>query len=102
MKIMSYLLSILLCGLLTQAAFGQNPKPMTNDDVVSMVKAGLPEDIVIGAIGAQQTSFDNSAAALVELTKQGVSTKIISAMVAAKPHEDSSPVQPGADPIPAP
>src|SRR5262249_4770831 len=57
-------------------------------------------NIVISAIGAQETNFDNSAAALVQLTKQGVSTRIISIMLAAsKQHQDSSPS--GADPTSA-
>ena len=82
MKTVHVLVGILICGLLVQGAFAQNrAKPMTNDDVISMVKAGLPENIVISAIGAQETNFDNSAPALVQLTKEGVSTRIITIML---------------------
>jgi hypothetical protein len=67
-------------------------KPMTNDDVVSMVKAGLPEDIIIGSINEQATNFDVSASALVSLKNQGVSVKIMQAMLGASgKHHDSSP-----------
>src|SRR5215831_12552912 len=90
MKTVHVLVGILICGLLVQGAFAQNrAKPMTNDDVISMVKAGLPENIVISAIGAQETNFDNSAPALVQLTKQGVSTRIITIMLAASKRQPS-------------
>src|SRR4051795_10643365 len=66
-------------GLLAQ---GQ-AKAMTNDDVVAMVKAELPEDTIISAIGAQDTNFDSSALALVALKKEGVSAKVMDVMLAA-------------------
>src|SRR5215471_4321525 len=100
MKTISVLLGVFVCGLLVQSALGQNrAKPMTNADVVSMVKAGLPENIILTAMRSQETAFDNSAAALVELKNQGVSTNIIGAMLtlakgqASKaPAADSAPV----------
>jgi hypothetical protein len=102
MKTVHVLVGILICGLLVQGAFAQNrAKPMTNDDVISMVKAGLPENIVISAIGAQETNFDNSAPALVQLTKEGVSTRIITIMLAASKRQPSSPPS-GVDPTSAP
>jgi hypothetical protein len=58
-------------------------KPMTNADVVSMVKVGLPDGTVISAIQSQPTAFDISATALLDLKKQGVSDKVMNAMVAA-------------------
>ena len=58
MKRISALLGILLSGLLVEGVlYAQSPaKPMTNGDVVAMVKAGLPDDIVLSAIDAQATS----------------------------------------------
>ena len=38
--------------------------PLSNDDVVGMVKAGLSADIVIAKIKASATNFDTSPAAL--------------------------------------
>ena len=108
MKTVHVLLGILVCGVLAQGVLAQNrAKPMTNDDVISMVKAGLPENIVISAIGAQETNFDNSAPALVQLTKEGVSTRIITVMLAASKRQPSSPSgaassPSGADPTAAP
>ena len=38
--------------------------PLSNDDIVVMVKAGLSADIVIAKINASATNFDTSPAAL--------------------------------------
>jgi hypothetical protein len=74
-------------------------KPMINDDVVAMVKAGLPEDVIVSAIQAQATNFDGSAAALVELNKQGVSSKVLQAMLAeAGKHRDTAGATPAGGP----
>lgn len=72
----------------TNLAFAQTKaKPLTNGDVVAMVKEGLPEDVIISSMSAQDTSFDVSAAALLALKKQGVSSKIMDAMLlASKEH----------------
>ncbi len=58
----------------------QERKPITNADVVNMVKAELPESNIIKAIQQSITNFDMSPQGLIELTKQGVSSKIIDAM----------------------
>ena len=63
---------------------------MTNDDVIAMVKAQLPDDTIVDAIGLQETNFDGSALALVNLKKEGVSSKVMDAMLAVlKKHRDS-------------
>ena len=46
-----------------------------------MVKAGLSEDIVVNMITTQTCQFTVTTDALIELKKQGVSDKIIAAMV---------------------
>lgn len=51
---------------------------MTNEKVVEMVKAGLPEDIILAAIKqAEKKQFDVSPNALIQLRRQGVSAAII-------------------------
>jgi hypothetical protein len=99
MKTISVLLGVFVCGLLVQSALGQNrAKPMTNSDVVSMVKAGLPENIILTAMRSQETNFDNSAAALVDLKNQGVSTNIIGAMLVIAKGQPSTAGQAPATP----
>lgn len=59
-------------------------KPLTNQDIVTMVKGGLEESIILLTIDASSTEFDLSPDALIALKKQGVSETVIRAMVAAQ------------------
>jgi len=67
----------------TFASAQQNTKPMTNDDVIAMVKNVLPESVILSAIKTNDTNFDTSAAGLINLKKAGVSSKVMEAMLAA-------------------
>ncbi|MCA1635385.1 MAG: hypothetical protein LC802_17280 [Acidobacteria bacterium] len=64
---------------------------MTNADVVEMVKAGLPESTVVLAIQQSQTDFDTSPQALILLKKQGVSQKVLEAMLQPQAATASAP-----------
>jgi hypothetical protein len=55
---------------------------LSRDDVIKMVKAGLPETVVIATIKASDTVFELAAADIIALHKAGVSAKVIEAMVA--------------------
>lgn len=55
-------------------------KPLTNADIVQMVKASFGESIVLNAIQTNETQFDVSMKALFELKDAGVSQKIIEAI----------------------
>jgi len=65
------------------------PRALTNDDVVTMVQAGLPQDVVIEKIKGSKTAFDTSTDALVALKKAGVGGEIIRVMV--NPSAESKP-----------
>lgn len=56
----------------TFAAAQQSQKPMTNDDVVTMVKNKLPETVVVSAIQARPSQFNTSTTELIHLQKAGV------------------------------
>lgn len=75
------LIAILL--LMSGLSLAQSGKPLTNDDVVQMVKGGFDESTTIAAIEAADTNFDTSVQALMALKAAGVSEKTISAMLAA-------------------
>ena len=97
--------AVLICAVLfTGFALAQNnTKPLTNDDVIAMVKGGLPETTVISAINAQDSNFDVSATALIKLKQQGVNSKIMDAMLAAANKKHSAvPTPPAAAPAAAP
>ena len=58
------------------------PAAMTNSDVVKMVKAGLGEDLVIGAIrGSKDRKFTLTPDGLIQLKSDGVSDRIIAVML---------------------
>jgi hypothetical protein len=77
-------LGMILAGALAAIATAQNPpKFLTNDDIVSMVKAGQDVDTVLSAIQTQGTDFDVSAKALLQLKRSGVPKKVIDAMIGA-------------------
>ncbi len=81
-KVVSTLIfSVLLCfGAMT--AFAQDE--MTNDEVISLTKAGLSSSIIVGKIKTSKTSFDMSTDALIKLKKAGVGDDIVGAMLEAK------------------
>jgi hypothetical protein len=71
-------------------------KPLTNEDVVRMVKAGLAESTIFLAIEQNPTDFDTTPDALISLRGQGVSEKVLDAMLAAGgDHQHSLPAAGG-------
>ena len=91
------LLALLCCAPLLAAA-----APMTNDDVVKMVKGGLGEATVIQAIKSGEPGFDTSADGLIKLKQGGVNDKIIQEIIgrgsapAAKPRKTGAGTATGA------
>jgi hypothetical protein len=71
----------LLAPLLAASAFAQDTqRPLTNDDVVQMVKAKLPESLIQSQLRSSKTSFDLSTAGIIRLNSQGVSEAVIAMM----------------------
>jgi hypothetical protein len=54
---------------------------LTNADVVKMVKAGLPESIILREIQMSRTDFGTNPSALIELKKQGASEGVLGAVL---------------------
>jgi hypothetical protein len=70
----------------------QNSKPLTNQDVISMVKSALPDSVILSAIKASDTDFDISSTGLIALKKAAVSSKVMEAMLdAAGNKKNASP-----------
>ena len=74
----------------------KSSQPITNADVVKMVKSGLPESVIVTAIQSRPGKFDISPNALIAMKKSGVTSAEMDAMVArssgAKPHSASPAV----------
>ena len=76
------LLALLL--IVTGVSAQQKNPALSNDDILKMVKGGLQETTVLNAMAANETDFDVSAKALLDLKQAGISDKIIDAMLAAE------------------
>lgn len=59
-------------------------EPLTNESVVKMVKAGLPQEIVIQTIQSRPAQYLLDPDNLVELHQQGIPGPVLSAMIAAQ------------------
>lgn len=101
-KSIVFLFTVLLV-LGAQAGFSQTQKePMTNADVVALVKAGYPDSIVVLAIQKSIPNFDTSSEALIELRKQGVGPKIVKAILEARAPDSEPNADSNEMPGPAP
>ena len=56
-------------------------KPLTNDDIISLVRTGLSEAIIVSVIQKSPTQFDLDPEALVKLKEAGISNTVIEAMI---------------------
>lgn len=83
------LLLILLCAFAVLAQ--RAGSPLTNADVIKMVKAGKPEAFILNAIAASDTQFDLSSTGLQALSQAGVGSKVIRAMLAAQAKKQPPP-----------
>jgi outer membrane lipoprotein SlyB len=73
------------------APLAANAAPMTNDDVIKMVRGGLGEATVIQAVNSAEPGFDTSPDGLVRLKQGGVSDRIIQQIIA---RPSAAPVAP--------
>ncbi len=89
-------LAVLLLVTLPVLALAQSGEPVTNEDVVKMVRAQLSTSIIVTTIqAAKAVKFDLSPAGLVSLKEAGVDDRVIEAMQARSPAEISQR-EPGA------
>jgi hypothetical protein len=63
------------------AGRGNAQEVLTNQSVISMVKAGLSEDVIIAKIRASERKFDTSTDALLKLKAEKVPDKVVEAML---------------------
>jgi hypothetical protein len=86
--------------LLAPCVAAQNPdtqKPLTNADIVALVKAGVSEAAIVATISNSRRAFQTTPAALIELKQAGVSDRIIEAIVLDTAPLAPSPATPGSD-----
>lgn len=83
------LLAVSFCLATAGSAFAQN-ETMTNEEVITLAKAGLNQSIIIDKIKTTKTNFDLSTDGLIKLKQAGVSDAIVTAMLEAKSGKQSS------------
>jgi CO dehydrogenase/acetyl-CoA synthase alpha subunit len=73
--------------ILANSVFGQQPSAsptvneLTNDSIIEMVEAKIPDSVIISKIEVSKARFKTEVADLKTLTEKGVSEAVISAMV---------------------
>jgi hypothetical protein len=94
-------LPLLMFGACTLLFSQQSQKALTNDDIITMVKGGMPESVVVSAIQSRPGKFSTSTAELVRLHKAGVTANELNAMIAAGKTGSRAPSSSTAEPNPA-
>jgi len=74
----------------SQAQQNQSNTPLTNAAVVKLAKAGFKEKTIVSIISARLPNFDLSPERMIELKHNGVSEKVIMAMLARQEGADIS------------
>ncbi len=82
-----------------QAQSGQSsPAGLTNEEVIKLVQAKLPDSVVLAKIKSSNCDFDTSPDALIKLKRAGVSDAVLQAIVEVPPPnqpEGAETVNPG-------
>lgn len=74
----SVIVTLIMTATLLKA---QNKENLTNQSVISLVKAGLDKSTILATVNNAPSKFDVSATAIINLKKQGVPTDVINAMI---------------------
>jgi hypothetical protein len=101
-RILAIALAASLLALAGPATPAVAQETLTNESIVSMVKGGLSEAVVLARVRSGPANFDTSTNALLNLKRAGVSDKIIEAMVSAPKVGGATAAAPAAAPPPAP
>jgi hypothetical protein len=72
---------------------------LTNDSVIGMVKAGLPETVIVAKIRASERKFDTTADGLIKLKAAKVPDTVIEAMITGGAPAAASAAVSQADPM---
>jgi len=94
-----FLPALVFLALVTSIGHSQQ-QPLNNDSIVKMAEAGLSDDLIIQSINAQPGRFAIGGNDLVQLKQDGVSERVIGAMIARMAAEH--PANNGKEPEDAP
>lgn len=74
------IISTILLAASVQVTLAQK-KPMRNEEIIQMTKAGFDEETIVKAIEANDAAFDVTVVGLIALKNEGVKQKVISALL---------------------
>jgi S1-C subfamily serine protease len=77
-----FLAGIVLLAL-SGTVLSQDAKPLTNADIIALVKVGIGVEVIKAKIGASPHEFDTSAQGLAQLKAAGVPDELVVAMLGA-------------------
>jgi hypothetical protein len=94
-------LVLLFCASPVLAQSGNQNKPLSNNDIIEMSRAGVPQSAIISAIDAGSAKFDVSPEGIVALHTGGVSEAVLNRMIrgGARPKTGSFGVATGSFPV---
>ena len=73
----------------------QDSSALTNEDIIKLVKAGLPSAVILAKISSSRTDFDTSVDTLLALSAEGIPPDVLAAMAEASTQAPApSPVAP--------
>jgi len=75
--------------------------PMTNDDVIKLVRSGLSETTILQAIEGSEPYFDTSSDGLIRMKQGGVNDRIIQQVLAKQSSMPTGAPAPALAPLPA-
>jgi hypothetical protein len=93
------LLALLLSLPASSLAQAPTDNTLTNTDIVKMVKAGIPESIILHEIQMSETNFVTNANALIELKKQHVPDGVLDAILDSRSATRGRQAEPLAAPM---
>jgi len=76
--------SLSIFVLAALGAIGQTNKPLNNDQLIDLVKAGFDQETLVKLVEANGSGLDTSVQGLLALKNGGVSQKVIAAALAGK------------------
>jgi hypothetical protein len=79
-----FMVSAVFAVVLAMSSAVLAQETISNDDIISLTKAGLANSVIINKIRASKTSFDMSTDALIKLKQSGVADDVVGAMLEAK------------------
>jgi hypothetical protein len=93
----SGLLAVIL--VIAIPSLAQSPKdgPLTNADLVRLVKAGIPENTILRVMQVSETSFTTNVNALIELKHHHVPDRVIDALLDSRGGGAGNQTEPAAD-----